>query len=98
GVARSLHRLDLGSRDLPSELFRVDEWGDPILGAPDEQGGRLHAVDALFEALVGNGPDELARGAHGPRQTDLGVHALRLVLGLGEEKLGAGALGVVEDV
>jgi hypothetical protein len=52
----------------------------------------------FLRPLSGNGPDELARGAHGPRQTDLGVHALRLVLGLGEEKLGAGALGVVEDV
>src|SRR5258707_11000698 len=46
-VPRTFHRLDLGPRDLPREFLRVDGWGDPILGAPDEQGGRLHAVDAL---------------------------------------------------
>ncbi len=97
-VPRPFHRLDLGPRDLPRELLGVDGWGDPILGAPDEQGGRLHAVDALLEALVRNGPDELARGAHGPRQADLGVDALRLVLGLGEEELRPGPRGIVEDV
>src|SRR6266536_1427084 len=97
-VSRPLHALDPGARDLPRELFRVDGWGNPILRAPDEQGGRLHAVDALLEALVRDGPDELARGTHGPREADLGGDALRLVLRLGEEELRAGARGIVEDV
>src|SRR5882724_8382752 len=63
-VSRPLHALDPGPRDLPRELLRVDGWGNPILRAPDQQGGRLHAVDALLQALVRDGPEE----AHPPRE------------------------------
>src|SRR5215470_5428204 len=98
GVSRLLHRLHRGLRDVPRELLRVHRRHDAVLGAPDEERGRLHAVDALLEPFVGNGPDEFAGGAHGPRESHLRVDPRRLVVGLGEKHARGRSPGIAEDV
>src|SRR5215831_13876387 len=60
GVAGVLHDLDLHRRQAPSELLRIDPRHQPVALAPDDERGRSDAVDSLLEALVRDGPDELA--------------------------------------
>src|SRR5262249_25719877 len=54
--------------------------------------------DAVGEPVGGDGPDELAGGAHGPREPDLRVDPRRLVVWLGEERARGGPRGIAEDV
>src|SRR5438132_8591854 len=98
GVAGVLDRLHAGARDLAHEVLGVDGRHQAILGAPDQKRGRLHAMDALLEALVGNGPDEFPRGAHGPGEADLRGDTRLLVLRLGEHGARGGARGIAEHV
>src|SRR5678815_1466853 len=67
-VPRVGHRLQSRARDALGELVRVDGRHYPVVLAPHEERGRGHAVNALLEPLVGNGPDELTGRTHGPHE------------------------------
>src|SRR2546422_9066937 len=61
-VAGAVDRLHARAGDPPGELVGVDRRHEAVLLAPDQERRRGDAMDALLEALVGDRPDELARG------------------------------------
>src|SRR5262249_46895889 len=62
GVSCVLHPLDPSLRETAGNLLGICERHEPVLRSPDQERLRLDAMNAFPKSLVGNGPDELARG------------------------------------
>src|SRR5881296_1392786 len=97
-VAGSLHDLDASLHQPAGELVRVRERDQPVVLPPDQQRGRLDAVDSLLQPLVGNRPDELAGAPHGPGQTGPCQGSVLRILGDGEQRFRRHALRLPEHV
>src|SRR5439155_11830091 len=83
-VAGVVDHLDARAWNPACELFGIDGRHELVVGAPDHERGRFHAMDTLLQPLVRNWPDEFPGGAHRPHD----AHACERVVVASKQPLG----------